>query len=86
MTTIVTGVDPTTATPSGPSVDDGGAAPINSDDITGTVVVGAHPGVLDGGVDLVQTGGGPAIQAGTLLAWGRRSSVPTTRSWVEPCR
>jgi hypothetical protein len=63
VTTIVTGIDPTTTDPSGPLVDDGGAAPITSDDITGAGPVGGlnvpmNPGVLDGGVDLVQTGVG----------------------------
>jgi hypothetical protein len=73
VTTIVTGLDPTTTDPGGPLVDDGGAAPITSDDITGAGPVGGldvpiNPGVVDGGgVDLVQTGVGDPSGVLTVL-------------------
>jgi hypothetical protein len=79
LTTIVTGVDPTTTTPSGPSVDDGGADPITSDDITGAAPTGGfdvpmRPGVIDGGGEVIQSGDGDP--SGYLLASEPRTVGP----------
>jgi hypothetical protein len=69
LQTVATGIDPTTTTPSGPYVDDGGAEPITADDIAGAPAVGGfnvpiRPGVLDGSgelQDLTPTAGAPGV-------------------------
>lgn len=69
LQTVATGMDPTTTTPSGPSVDDGDAQPITADDIAGAPALGSfgvplRPGVLEGDDRLdtmTPTGGDPGV-------------------------